>query len=517
LLFETEHLEAAGSALSMAGRPDLGLKFLHEAVGRKWNGINLANMAAAHRMLDQLDKAETRIRQAIKVEPTANRWMCLACIVRQDDRIGESEDIARMIMRTFPTFAEAPSALAGWLIERWLKFDGDGSELLDEALTAAEAAIAAEPKQVDYQACRLSILNLMRRYERWAEDAAFFQRHYPGHYAIGMQCAMALLHRGDLANGWPMMARYADRSPRLLGLGLLGSPEWTPQSPPGDVDVVLAHGVGDTIQYARYFKIAASFGARLNVVARPHERRLLERCPGVAKVIRAEDACAGRHTTGLGLIAHFTNSEQSIPRCPYLTADPDLGWDWHKRMRAFKGRIVGVAWTGSAAFDDNDRRSFKIADLAPLFDVPGITLVSLQHGGRDDVIGTPIHDLGDEFHVDDFAVKAAVIANVDLVISCDSSMNHLAGALGVPSWLALNVASYYLWGSDRDRTPWYPSVRIWRQTVPGRWSDVFGAMAKELHDDHRGDFAGRAVRQDHDLGDQTRHDRRLCQSGKRPD
>lgn len=483
-MLSATHLEAAGAALSMAGRPDLGLDVLRAAIDQDPDNARvLASTAAAHRMLDQFKPAEGAILQSIGIESTSQRLMCYACIVRQAGRIDESENVLRSIMRTDPSFAEAPSALAGWLIERWTTDETVNDSVLDEALSAVTAAIHAAPAQIDYQACRLSILNLMGRNERWAEDAEFWQRRYPGSYAFGMQHAMALLHHGDLARGWPMMARYADRSPRLLQLGLLGSPEWTPYSPPGDVDVILAHGVGDTIQYARYFKRAADCGAVLNVVARPHEKRLLQRCPGVAKVIRAEDARAGRHTTGLSLIAHFTNSEATIPQPPYLDADPYDVHDWSKRLRGLRGKRIGVAWRGNAACEDNDRRSFHVADLAPLFDVPGVTLCSIQHGHRDDVIGTPIHDLGDEFQKDDFAVKAAVVKNLDLVISCDSSMNHLAGALNKPSWLALNVASYYLWGSGTSTTPWYPSVRIFRQSAPGRWSDVFGRMARALRED----------------------------------
>ena len=172
---------------------------------------------------------------------------------------------------------------------------------------------------------------------------------------------------------------------------------------------------------------------------------------------------------------------------PYLKADDSLVAVWRERMSIYSGIKVGIAWQGSTTHREDRYRSIPLARFAPLAETPGVRLLSLQKGHGLEQIKT----LGGQFEVVDLLGgvdepdgglmnAAAILQNVDLVIACDTAIVHLAGALGRPVWVALPTGPDWRWLMERRDSPWYPSMRLFRQRVLGDWTSVFDEMAQAL-------------------------------------
>jgi hypothetical protein len=168
----------------------------------------------------------------------------------------------------------------------------------------------------------------------------------------------------------------------------------------------------------------------------------------------------------------------SIPaEVPYFATENDLREKW--RVRLGEGFKVGLVWQGNKGHMNDLRRSFSLAAAAELFAVPNLRFFGLQFEyGREQIGDWPLVDLGPD--LTDYAETAAILSNLDLLISCDTSTAHLAGALGVPTWLALDAVNDWRWMTKREDSPWYPKHRLFRQAKSGDWSGVFERMAVEL-------------------------------------
>ena len=172
---------------------------------------------------------------------------------------------------------------------------------------------------------------------------------------------------------------------------------------------------------------------------------------------------------------------ESVPHdVPYLHAEEDRVQQWREKLSAYQGLKVGIAWQGGAGYRSDHLRSIPLASFAPLAGVPGVRLFSLQKGHGSQEIG----QLNGRFELIDLAASldnegdafidtAAAMKNLDLVVSSDTAIAHLAGALGVPVWVALSTAADWRWMRDREDSPWYPTMRLFRQTTLGLWSEVF--------------------------------------------
>jgi len=371
-------------------------------------------------------------------------------------------------------------SLAEALVSRWLAA-GTGDEGLEDALELYGAALAGAPNNVDDQVRRLLTLQLLGCNEEWLRYSELLAHKFPETHGIQIHRAFSLLMSGDLARGLPAIARWTNRHPGVDLSGIDRCPTWRPGQPAGPVTCWNIDGSGDVFQLARFYRLAAQDGAELHVAAAAGQERLLARCPGVKHVFRPTDPKPERAVNHWELAAYYTCCEETIPPTPYLSADPDTIGTWRQRLAGIPGYRVGVAWFGDPRQPINPRRSFHPADLAPLFAIPGVSLVSLQKGYRGDVSGTPIRDLGHDYHATgDWLDTAAVIANLDLVIAPCSGVAHLVGGMGRPVWLALSEPGCFRWMAGRTDSPWYPSMRIFRQQRRGEWSGVFEAMAETL-------------------------------------
>jgi tetratricopeptide (TPR) repeat protein len=308
------------------------------------------------------------------------------------------------------------------------------------------------------------------------------------------KCRLAM---GDFTNGWGgMNPTWTDAwlaAMTAQGLGRLvrdtripGVPEWSGCDLDGTLLLsTLGHGYGDAIHAVRFAPEARRRVRETVLLCDRGLARLFGGLPGIDRAIVADRAdlpplAAQCQVWDLPALFRVVPETMQGDR-PYLSADDATIERWRPAIGAMPGIKIGILWSGNPAH--GARRNFHPADLAPLARIPGVSFVSLQRGvGADQAVeaGFPIVDLGAAYAAGDMCDTAAVMSHCDLVISPDTGMGHLAGAIGRPTWLALNSLSDWRWMIDRDDSPWYPTVRLFRQSRFGDWSGVFRPMAEVL-------------------------------------
>jgi hypothetical protein len=251
-------------------------------------------------------------------------------------------------------------------------------------------------------------------------------------------------------------------------------------------------GLGDTLQFIRYAPLVKERGGRVIVECQPSLLELLGSCRGI-DVLEAQGSALPEFDVQAPLLSLpriLGTSLATIPaNVPYVVADAELVGRCRQELEAVPGFRIGIAWQGSTMHKRDRQRSLPLGRFEPLARLPGVRLLSLQVGAGADQLRDlgdrfPIADLGGRFDPWSLRDAAAVISVLDLVISVDSAMAHLAGALGVPIWLLLPFASDWRWLLEREDSPWYPTMRLFRQSEPGDWDGVFdrvtNALAKQL-------------------------------------
>jgi hypothetical protein len=248
-------------------------------------------------------------------------------------------------------------------------------------------------------------------------------------------------------------------------------------------------GLGDTLQFIRYAKLAQQRAANLVIASRPELIPLLS-CSGYPNLVSKSDPLPSFdvHAPLLSLPRIFGTEVDSVSNdVPYLAADERLIDKWRKKLQEHPGFKIGIHWQGNLVYRYDRYRSIPLGEFSPLAQVPGVVLYGLQKtDGRDQLsemdAKLSMYDLGPELDIESgaFMDTAAVMSSLDLMISSDTSVAHLAGGLGVRVWVALGFASEWRWLLDREDSPWYPTMRLFRQPSPGEWAGVFERMAGEL-------------------------------------
>jgi len=292
--------------------------------------------------------------------------------------------------------------------------------------------------------------------------------------------AQLRLLQGDFRQGW---AEYEWRW-RLPGVSLppIDVRPWDGRSVEGRTVLTRAEqGFGDTIQFARLAGMLKEAGARVVLECQPALTRLLATAPGVDAVVARGDPLPHCDVQiPLASLPHALGvlDLDSVSRhVPYLRADREIVAKWRRALAGHDGLRVGVVWKGNPRHPQDCHRSIPVERFASLAELPGVKLFSLQ-------IGAPapawLHDLVGGGQALAFEETAAIVANLDLVVSCDTAAVHLAGALGRPVWIALPPVPDFRWLLDRDDSPWYPSLRLFRQKRLGDWEELFARLAKAL-------------------------------------
>jgi len=265
-------------------------------------------------------------------------------------------------------------------------------------------------------------------------------------------------------------------------------PQWRGQS--AEKRTLLIHaeqGLGDSLQFCRYAPLAAARGLKVVLEVQRPLVRLLRSLSGVELVVEAggELPSFDFHCPMLSLPLALDTTLATVPSAAfYLQADRALIAAWRTRLAARPGLRIGLAWAGRSRIHASElaavdrRRSIALDHLAPLFDLPGFQFFSLQKDDPKAPADVPLTDFMDE--MEDFADTAALIANLDLVISVDTAIAHLAAALGKPVWLLNRYDSCWRWLRTREDSPWYPSLRMFRQPAAGDWRTVIERVGAEL-------------------------------------
>jgi Flp pilus assembly protein TadD len=341
-----------------------------------------------------------------------------------------------------------------------------------------------------------SNLGMMLKIEGRFDDAlAAYDRaieHKGDDPQIKVNRAIALLHAGKWEEAW---RDYEWRFKRPGYAPISNAPLLPLQDKVARLDgtrVLVWHeeGFGDTLQFARYLPLLARRGADVTACVPGPLVRLLRGMPGIT-VVRAGDGMLPAHNMQcpfFSLPRAFRTTPATVPREPYIVADPALAAAWSARL-PMDGLRAGLVWAGQArpwlqGFTSVDRRrSAGLAAFAPLASVGGVRFVSLQAGtaaaqGQEPPTGMELTDPMDAVH--DFADTAAIIANLDVVVSVDTSVAHLAGGMGKPVYLLDRYDNCWRWLHGRTDTPWYPSMTIFRQPRPGDWNTVMHRATSAL-------------------------------------
>ena len=441
------------------------------------------NLGSALQKLGKVDEAVACYRQVLRLNPnSAEAYHNLGYVLRGQKNEQEAVPLLRQALRLKPNFPLACNELG-------LALAALGQP--EDALVHFQEAARLDPA---FAAAfnNLSVVHLLDRDDVAAalttcERALAIDPGYaPGH----LNRALALLLLGRLQEGWPeydWRVRCNDYLEMLLPL-----PHWDGSDLTGKAIVLFAEqGLGDTIQFIRYAPLVKARGATVVAACPSVLLPVLAGCSGIDRFVPKELSAAEAGTVQAllpSLPGIFGTTLDTIPdSVPYLFADPARREFWRQKLAPVSGFKVGIIWQGSPQHPRDRWRSVPLTQFAPLAQVEGVRLFSLQVDvGREQLDALngrfAITDLGADLASDPFTETAAAMKNLNLVVTIDTAVAHLAGALGVPVWVALPFANDWRWLRARPDSPWYPTMRLFRQQQRGNWQEVFEKIAEALAD-----------------------------------
>jgi len=415
--------------------------------------------------------AEQMIREAIALEPRMGAFHAnLGNVLRAQGRWAEAALTLERALALDPGVAKAHYDLASAYA----------------ALNRSEAAVAQFREAIalrpDYAEAHNDLATMLKGQGRLDEAVDAFRaaiRADPAYAKAHANLGMALLARGDFAEGWREYEWRWDAGGGFAARRDFSQPPWRGDGGAGRTLLIHAEqGFGDVIQFCRYAPLAHDRGFRIVLEVHSEIAGLMGTLEGVDQVVaRGEPLPAfDLHCPMLSLPLAFETAPETIPTgVPYLSADPVQARIWRERVGEASGLKVGLAWAGGRQTASDAQRSVSTDKLGPLLAAPGVRWFSLQ---KDEPAPEGVIDLMSD--AKDFADTAALIAGLDLVISVDTAVAHLAGALGKPVWLLDRFDSDWRWLIGRTDSPWYPTMTIYRQPGPGDWDAVVEAVLEHL-------------------------------------
>ncbi|HEV2269389.1 MAG TPA: tetratricopeptide repeat-containing glycosyltransferase family protein [Steroidobacteraceae bacterium] len=339
-----------------------------------------------------------------------------------------------------------------------------------------------------------NLYGLERRHDLAVASFSRALEFHPGYSDARFNLALLRLLRGELRAGWELYEERFASDARRGAARRFAVPRWTGKEPIEGRRILLwaERGLGDTLQFCRYAPLVRDLGAAVTLEVQPRLKALLRSPFADLTVVGAnEHAESFDYECPLLSVPRALGTElATIPaRVPYLKVDRQAVERWAQRLPADDSLRVGIAWQGNMEAERNwaRGRSIPLSSLEPLASHPGVRLVSLQTGPgavQLDSVGFAdrILSFGEALDAGPaaFMDTAAIIMSLDLVICCDSAVAHLAGALGAPVWVALHATSEWRWLLDRSDSPWYPTMRLFRQTAPGDWQAVVRELCLAL-------------------------------------
>jgi len=483
-----------GNALGAQGKLDAAIVCYQQALALQPEYADaLVNLGAAFRAKGELDKAVQCYQHALSLTPEAPMAHAnLGNALAQQGKLDDAAACLRKALALKPDFAEAFCSLGNVLRNQ---------DRLDEALDCLNKALALKPDFPEaYDYMGNTLIGLGRSQE--AEESyrrALALRPDSAELKLGYSLLKLLL--GDYETGFLLyesrldkdalpQATYSPLQERMAQLG--DAPRWQGES--GDAKTLLVwtdQGLGDTLMMMRYLPMLKERGFEKVVVCCEETLvRVVQRIPGVDEVVsRSQSTPVGGsdcHCPITSLPFMFKTRVESIPnKIPYLHVPDELRRKWAEKLAGLATPRVGLAWAGRKDHPKDALRSIRLEKLSLLFGVAGVNFVNLQQGPEASQItetGLRILDWMDE--CGDLLETAALVDQLDLVISVDTAVMHLTGALGKPVWHLNRFETEWLWMLEREDSPWYPSMRIFRQQRPGSWDEVIARVASALVQRH---------------------------------
>jgi tetratricopeptide (TPR) repeat protein len=430
-------------------------------------------------MQQRLGEAEASYRKAIDLAPRdARAHNNLGVVLQMQGRPADALASYRVAVALAPDLPEANQNYAS--IAR-------DPAALERAVQGFRARIAAHPRDAS---AYNSVANALRELGRHDESLGAYERAIelaPDFAEARFNRSMVLLQTGDYARGWPEYEWRLKTATHSESITRFSEPLWHGRETARTVLIHAEQGLGDTIQFARFAPLAAARCGALVFEVQPEVFPVLTIMKGAPQVVRRGDPLPPfeMHAPLLSLPALLGTTIESIPwNGPYVQAPHERVMAWRrafaKRRRHFN---VGIVWAGRPQHWDDLNRSVPLAKLAPFGRVPDVSFFSLQLGpaaaeAAHPPAGMELLDLTSLIR--DFADTAALVSFLDLVVTVDTSVAHLAGAMGVPTWILLAHAPDWRWHLGRDDSPWYPNTRLFRQPADGDWDGAISRMAVEL-------------------------------------
>lgn len=499
-----------------AGNLQLAEQVYHQILQVQPHFDALHLLGLVYQQTDRLVEAEAYLRQALQLNPDSpEAHSNLSVALRRLKRLDESADACRRALQLRPDFADASNNLGVVLQEQgqWEEAAQHYRHALraapnhldanvNLAIVLAKQGRLGEAESSYRQVLRLKpnhfealtgLGNALRRQGRCQEAAPVLReavRLRPASADAHMNLAIALLLSGDLRAGWE------EYEWRLQGDGFLprsfSQPAWDGSPLAGKTILLHAEqGLGDSLQFIRYAPLLKERGSRVIMECHEPLLALLRRAPGVDEVVAQGVAFPpfDVHLPLLSLSRVLGTTLVNIPaRVPYLTADPTRVEGWRRELSAEPGFKVGIVWQGNPRHKEDRWRSVPLPQFEPLARIPGVRLVSLQRGPGAEQLPALRGSMevllpgGSDPPLPPFADTAALVSALDLVVGVDTAIVHLAGALGRPVWVALPFAPDWRWQLGRDDSPWYPTMRLFRQRAWGAWEEVFERLAAVLQE-----------------------------------
>ena len=404
----------------------------------------------------------------------------LGAALAQQEKYSDAAVVLRRAVQLRPTFAPAHNNLANVLNEL---------EETDEAVKEWQAAIDLAPNYFDALTNLGKTLQLRGEHARSLELLERAVPIKPDDPDARFLRGLCLLAAGDFQRGFAdYHYRLACKEFQLHGRKF-DRPAWNGEDVAGKTFLIhTEQGLGDTIQFIRYAPLLAERGAKVVVECPPDLADLLRTVRGVEQVIPRPHALPpfDLHAAVLDLPRLFGTTLEAVPAdVPYVSADANRIAAWLDVLQSDPpGNRIGLVWSGNPKHANDRNRSIPLREFEPFALLTHLNFFNLQKGPAagqmgDSTLKLKLIDHSARLH--DFADTAALISQLDLVITVDTSVAHLAGALGKPVWVLLPKVPEWRWMLDRPDSPWYPTMRLWRQTAAGDWTSLVRRVAAELH------------------------------------
>jgi tetratricopeptide (TPR) repeat protein len=470
---QIDSLHLLGLIASQRGRYDAAIELIGRAIALKPDFADFrTNLAAALKAAGRLEEAEAECRQAIALAPSAKAYYALGTVLQLQGRSAEAVEAQRQTLTLNPNYAEAHTNLGVAL---------QALGRIDEAAREHEWVVAAKPNtpHAHYN------LGLIRQEQGRPQEAIACYRQAvalnPDYADAHWNEALQHLALGEYDTGWTQYEwrwrrqgypakRFAER-------------DWDGGSLTGRTILLTAEqGFGDTFQFIRYAALVKKRAGTVIVECQPELKQALAYTAGIDRLVGQGETLPAfdRHAAMLSLPRLLGTDLKTIPAdVPYIRPDPLRVAVWRGQIKRGTGRNVGLVWRGNPKNSDDRKRSMDAATIARLCDLPGVNWFNLQIDASPEEIALlarhgRFRDCGPA--LSDWADTAALIAMLDLVITVDTAVAHLAGAMGRPVWVMLSAIPHWSWLRERADSPWYPTARLFRQQRLGEWDSVIAEI-----------------------------------------